>query len=85
MNVRIIFSRIVHSSTMIIVIDMSLPFQLLANLIGVEEVLHISYRPTEGRELSTPVLYGVAAGNSRSVKKLFEKNLKHHLRGSISK
>ena len=67
MNARIILSLIVHLSKMIIVNDMSLPFQLLANLIAVEEVLHLSYRPTQGRELSTPVLYGVAEGNSISV------------------
>ena len=85
MNVRIILSLIVHLSKMIFVDDMSLPFQLLTNLIAVEEVLHISYRPTQGRELSTPVLYRVAAGNSRSVKQSFETNLKHHLRGLISK
>ena len=85
MNVHIILSLIVHLSKMITVNDMSLPFQLLANLIGVEEVLHISYRPTEGREFSTPVVFGVAAGNTRSVKQWFEKNVKHHLRGSISK
>ena len=57
MNVHIILSLIVHLSKMITVNDMSLPFQLLANLIAVEEVLHISYRPTERKEFSAPVLY----------------------------
>ena len=57
--------------------DMSLPFQLVANPSGVEEVLHISYRPTQGRDSVHSVLYGVAAGNRRSVKQRFEKSVTH--------